>query len=143
MRLISDYCDDLFEKGGRDIFFFFFFPCWRSRLPLAPVRCPPGSCRTPEPRRAHAVAKVGLSVFISELVFNFLTCSSLFIFKTQVSCLLPFRVQTISVCVPDFQPGELRFCKNLIRSCQRRFAKCCIRLKSNTFILIYIAQTGF
>lgn len=42
------------KKGGENIF--------GSLLPLALVRRPPGSCRTPESRRAHAVAKVGLSL---------------------------------------------------------------------------------
>lgn len=58
--------DDFFEKRGIFV----------GRLAL--VRCPPGSCRTPESRKAHAVAKVGF-VCLSETYFEFKTVLSEFI----------------------------------------------------------------
>lgn len=87
--------DEFFERG--EIFFF------RSLLPLALVRCPPGSCRTPESRRAHAVAKVG---FVSnETYFEFQPALSEFISHGErlSVALLAFKLCPLSaeICQPS------------------------------------------
>lgn len=90
--------DEFFERG--EIFFFFF----RSLLPLALVRCPPGSCRTPESRRAHAVAKVGF-VSLLETYFEFQPALSEFISHGErlSVALLAFKLCPLSaeICQPS------------------------------------------